>query len=214
MAEELPAIYTVEGTAIDRRTRRGAAGLRVEAWDAAQTYLLGADETGSEGQFGFAIAPDAGGAPPQPRFRVYRDGQLLAQPSLPVVWSGAYAKVFLDIDVPTAPPKSYRVVGRLVDTTSRAGLPDLRVEAWDTAPGGAVGAATVSAGDGASTSRCRRVATRSRPCHRASTSACTSRTGWSRRRDPTSRGRSRASGRPSWRSSLRRRSRRRSGCTS
>jgi hypothetical protein len=149
-ADAGPTNYRIAGTAIDRATRRGAPGLRVEAWAADLSFLLGVADTAGDGRFAVTFQSDTGEEAPQPRFRFYRGGQLVAQPDVPVLWRGGEATVFVEVDVPPEPPRSFRIAGRVIDKRERGGLSELRVEAWDKAPrdGGALGVAAVTGSDG------------------------------------------------------------------
>jgi hypothetical protein len=149
-AKPLPTIYTISGTAVDRVTRRGVPDLRVEAWTGDATFMLAVAETAEDGRFAVTLQSEAGEQAPQPRFRFYRDGQLVAQPDMPVIWRGAGAAVFVEVDVPPDAPRSFQISGRVIDESARSGLAGLRVEAWDKAPrdGGALGVAAVTGSDG------------------------------------------------------------------
>jgi hypothetical protein len=149
-ARPLPTIYTIVGTAVDRGTRRGVPDLRVEAWTPDGTFMLSVADTGEDGRFTITLQPEAEEQAPQPRFRFYRGGQLVAQPDMPVVWRGADATVFSEVDLPAEGPRSFRIAGRVIDERARSGLAELRVEAWDKAPrdGGALGVAAVTGTDG------------------------------------------------------------------
>jgi hypothetical protein len=147
---KVPDFYRLVGTAVERTSRRGVAGLRVEAWNADATFMLQARETDGAGRFEFALPAQAGQAP-APLFRFYRDGQLIAQPQVPIVWKpDATAEVFVEVDAPAQAPPGFRISGRVIDVAARSGLAGIRVEAWDTAPrdGGFVGVATDTAPDG------------------------------------------------------------------
>jgi hypothetical protein len=148
-AEPLP-IYTVKGTAIDRATRRGAAGLRAEAWTPDGSYMLAVGDADENGAFTITLAPTADKTAPQAKFRLYKDGQLVAQPDLSLVWNVNAAEVFIEVDLPTAVPRAARITGRLIEKATHNALGGLRLEAWDTAPrdGGLLGVSAVTAPDG------------------------------------------------------------------
>lgn len=144
-------IYRLTGTAIERMTRRGAAGLRAEAWTPGFGFMLGATQTDAVGRFGFTLTAADDATPPGVQFRFYRDTQLVAQPDIPVSWTPAReATVFVEVDAPPQIPE-LRIAGRVVDETTGAALANLRVEAWDKAPraAGFAGAAAVTDSDGA-----------------------------------------------------------------
>jgi hypothetical protein len=149
-AGRLPAVYRVAGTAIDRRTRRGAAGLRVEAWNGEETFMVAVATTAGDGRFAIELLEQSDGVAPTARFRFYRDGLLVGQPDLPLMWRGTEATVFAELDAPVAAPTEFRVAARAIDRSARTGLAGLRVEAWDSAPrdGGSLGVAAVTAADG------------------------------------------------------------------
>jgi 5-hydroxyisourate hydrolase-like protein (transthyretin family) len=143
--------YRLSGTAIERTTRRGAAGLRAEAWTPGFGFMLGATQTDTVGRFAFALTATDDATPPGAQFRFYRDSQLVAQPDVPINWTPAHeATIFVEVD---ALPQiaELRIAGRVVDETSGAALANLRVEAWDKAPraAGFAGAAAVTDSDGA-----------------------------------------------------------------
>jgi hypothetical protein len=149
-AGRLPDVYRVAGTAIDRRTRRGVAGLRVEAWNGEETFMVAVATTAADGRFAIELLEQDEGVAPTARFRFYRDGLLVAQPDLPLLWKGTEATVFAELDAPAAAPRELRVAARVIDRSARTGLAGLRVEAWDSAPrdGGSLGVAAVTAADG------------------------------------------------------------------
>jgi hypothetical protein len=151
-AEELPASYRLDGQALDRSSRAGVPGLRVEVWTAGFATMLGAAGTDAEGRFAVAFAAASATEEPRLAVRVYDGSKLLAQvDALDVTWSPlGEAMTFVEVDGGTIAPRSFHVSGRVLDTTTHAGLAGLRVEAWDRLPrdGGVLGVAAETAAEG------------------------------------------------------------------
>lgn len=77
-------VYTLSGRVIDRATRHGVAGVRVEAWDKDTRFhdMLGSTVTNTDGAFWIAFDSEyfgdyGGDEKPDLFFRVYRDQQQL-----------------------------------------------------------------------------------------------------------------------------------------
>ena len=151
--QQLPSTYRLDGQALDRRTRLGVAGLRVEVWASGFGSMLGAGITDPEGRFAVAFAAGCATEDAEGRRSVYR----AARSSCPrpttsmFAWSAlGEAMTFVEVDADGVAPRSFVVSGRVLDTASHAGLPGLRVEAWDRLPrdGGNIGVAADTSGDG------------------------------------------------------------------
>jgi hypothetical protein len=105
--------YSITGTVIDRKTRQGVTGLRVEAWDRDTRYhdMLGQQMSRSDGGFTFEFDSEYFGdfAPdrlPDVFFRVFLGKQLLLstqQASLENLRTTA-THVVLEVDMPEAAP--------------------------------------------------------------------------------------------------------------
>jgi hypothetical protein len=105
--------YSITGTVIDRKTRQGVTGLRVEAWDRDTRYhdMLGQQMSRSDGGFTFDFDSEYFGdfAPdrlPDVFFKVFLGKQLLLstqQASLENLRTTA-THVMLEVDMPEAAP--------------------------------------------------------------------------------------------------------------
>jgi hypothetical protein len=105
--------YSITGTVIDRKTRQGVTGLRVEAWDRDTRYhdMLGQQMSRSDGGFTFEFDSEYFGdfAPdrlPDVFFKVFLGKQLLLstqQASLENLRTTA-THVMLEVDMPEAAP--------------------------------------------------------------------------------------------------------------
>jgi hypothetical protein len=135
--------YSITGTVIDRKTRQGVTGLRVEAWDRDTRYhdMLGQQMSRSDGGFTFDFDSEYFGdfAPdrlPDVFFKVFLGKQLLLstqQASLENLRTTA-THVMLEVDMPAARFGMVgRVLGRfLVDTLAELELQPLRSPAVQT----------------------------------------------------------------------------------
>ena len=114
--------------------------------------MLGAGITDPEGRFAVAFAAGSATEAPRVAVRVYDGSKLMSQTdNLDVAWSAlGEAMTFVEVDADGVAPRSFVVSGRVLDTASHAGLPGLRVEAWDRLPrdGGNIGVAADTSGDG------------------------------------------------------------------
>lgn len=108
MATEL---FRVQGRVVDRATRRGVRGLRVEAWDRDTRYhdLLGVEITDRDGRFALSFDSEYFGdyAPdtlPDLYYRVFQAGTLLAGTEAEVNRNAAPGthEVTLEVALPTA----------------------------------------------------------------------------------------------------------------
>jgi len=110
--------FQISGHVVDRTTKKGVGGVRVEAWDLDQKYhdLLGVATTSSQGKFLISFdesyfrefAPETA---PDLFFKVYRGNKLIKSTEDSVLWN-AETKTELSIEVdmqPVAPVGKDRV---------------------------------------------------------------------------------------------------------
>src|SRR5262245_46064607 len=139
--------HQIKGRVVDSQSRRGIAGLRVEAWDKdlIADDLVGSSQTGADGEFNiefttayfrelfFDRKPDL-------FFRVFADGELLKSTEDSVLWNVPAGATPIEIAVSLAGhtigtidngDDSDYAVGGTVSSPDRAGVNGLRVEIRD-----------------------------------------------------------------------------------
>lgn len=133
-------LYRIFGRVVDRETRHGVPGLRVEAWDRDLIFddLLGHAQSDADGAFEMSFGTrdfrDFLEEHPDIFFKVLRGDVLLADTRNQVLWNVRQPEVRVVIPVwgvetPTK-PMSFQVAGRVTTGDGRA-IEDLIVEAWD-----------------------------------------------------------------------------------
>lgn len=132
--ERIPA-YLVIGRVIDRRTRQGVPGLRVEAWDKDLLVddLIGSDVTDAEGRFRLSFGEEDfrelfADRRPDLFFRVHDHGRRIASTENSVLWNvrAGATEVAIEIDRP-GPIAFVRLSGRLVAEGSSRPLAGYRI---------------------------------------------------------------------------------------
>ena len=96
----------IKGRVTDQKTKKGVAGLRVEAWDKDLIFndLVGSAETGSDGKFEIQfdesyikeIFPDR---TPDLFFKVFLSGKLVESTEDSVVWDVKKSKTIIKIEL-------------------------------------------------------------------------------------------------------------------
>src|SRR5215510_2477655 len=152
MANQGNKKYYISGTVIDRKTRRGVKGLRVEAWDKDRVYndLVGSAFTDEQGVFQIEFDESYFRELFQDRqpdlfFRVFREGALIRSTEDSVLWNvrAGETKITLDVDIPSGeepPPPSdlsrqsfiapLSITGFIINTNNGYPLAGLHVLAY------------------------------------------------------------------------------------
>jgi hypothetical protein len=142
--------HQIKGRVIDSLSRRGVAGLRVEAWDKdlIANDLVGSDQTGHDGEFNIEFTTGYFqelffDRKPDLFFKVFDDGELLKSTEDSVVWNVPAGTTPIEILVSAghqsrplgssngdADESDYTVSG-VVSSPDRAGVNGLRVDVMD-----------------------------------------------------------------------------------
>jgi hypothetical protein len=136
MAATKRRAFEVTGQVIDRKTRRGFASLRVEAWE---NDLIANSITDARGRFHLSLK---GGKQPGLFFKLFRLDQLLKSTSDAVIWTTQAGRpdITIEIEMPAPIPASARrtaplaVTGQAVHAANGYPLAGLRVGAWFVPP--------------------------------------------------------------------------------
>ncbi len=134
--------YRITGRVVDRATRNGIAGLRVEAWDKDHVFddLVGSDETDADGRFRIEFSESYFSElffdrKPDLYFKVFSGDELLASTKESVLWNEGAAPVEIAVAWAggggvEAARVMYTVEGAVV-SRERGGVGGLRVQVVD-----------------------------------------------------------------------------------
>lgn len=120
MAEQRNRTFRISGHVIDRETRQGLSGLRVEAWDKDLIFndLVGADTT--DQQASFRIEFDEShfreiflDRRPDLFFKVFRDSALVKTTEDSVLWNVEAGERDVEIEVDARAERQFRVAGQV-----------------------------------------------------------------------------------------------------
>lgn len=144
MANKKEERLRISGRIVDRNTRQGITGLRIEAWDKDLFIddLVGSDETDAEGRFQIEFTESYFrelffDREPDLFFKVFSDGELIKSTEDSVLWNTRAGAAPVEIAVPwkselddDGSSSAYIVTGT-VTSPQRAGVGSLRVQVVD-----------------------------------------------------------------------------------
>lgn len=142
-------VFHIIGKVLDRKTRRGFSGLRIEAWDKDCVYddQIGSAVTDTRGAFSITFSEASfrvcfGDRRPDLYFKVFRGAELIQSTEDSILWNveAATIPVAIEVDIPAVPQPTpdddvdligHRITGQLLDQKTDKPLPRMIVHAFD-----------------------------------------------------------------------------------